>query len=277
MEFWAGAGQKIQLVTRVNELLAVVAAFREEIGGYLKSGGFRKIAQSGEVRLYASDSVPHVVVADGGFGGAGAGDCVAEVITRFDPHLVVSAGFAAGTRAGQPTGSVVICDRLLSVEGPAYLWRRQVGKEIEVNPHLVRNVRTELQTDGKSVQLGSCMTVPQFVSNPSMKAWIGSTFGVSLIDMEGYWAALAAEDANVPFLPLRIVLDTVDQHVSPLVSQSLEDGPVRRVVRGTGFMAAHPGDIRGLLAMGRQTTKARRTLASYLNMLAQTPMAVRAG
>ena len=257
-------------------MLAVVAAFREEIIDYLKSGGFRKIAQSGGVRLYTSDSVPHVVVSDGSFGRAHVGDCVAEVVTRFDPHLVVSAGFAAGTRVGPPTGSAVICDRLLSVEGPAYLWRRQTGREIEINPHLVRNVRSELQTDGESVQMGSCMTVPQFVSNPSMKAWIGSTFGVSLIDMEGYWAATAAAEANVPFLPLRIVLDTVDQNVSPLVAQSLEDSPIRRVVRGARFMAAHPGDIRGLLAMSRQTTRARRLLASHLTLLAQTPMAVRA-
>ena len=257
-------------------MLAVVAAFRNEIIGYLKSGGFRRIAQSGDVRLYTSDSVPHVVVSDGGFGRARVGDCVSEVVTRFDPHLVVSAGFAAGTRAGQPTGSVVICDRLLAVEGPAYLWRRQTGREIQVNPHLARNVRSEIQTDDNSVQLGSCMTVPQFVSNPSMKAWIGSTFGVSLIDMEGYWAALAAEEANVPFLPLKIILDTVDQSVSPLVSQSLEDSPIRRVVRGARFMAAHPRDIPGLLEMSRQTTRARRSLASHLTLLAQTPMAVRA-
>ena len=260
----------------MNELLAVVAAFREEIVGYLKSGGFRKIAQTGEVRLYTSDSVPHVVISDGGFGRARVGDCVAEVVTRFDPHLVVSAGLAAGTIEGQPTGSVVICDRLLSVEGPAYLWRRQRGREIEINPHLAGNVRAELQTDGESVQMGSCMTVPQFVSNPSMKAWIGSTFGVSLIDMEGYWAALAAEEANVPFLPLRAVLDTVEQSVSPLVSQSLEDSPVRRVVRGAGYMAAHPRDIRGILAMARQRTRARQSLASHLTLLAQTSLAVRA-
>ena len=258
-------------------MLAVVAAFREEIVGYLKSAGFRKVAQSGEVRLYTSDSVPHVVVSDGGFGRARVGDCVAEVVTRFDPHLVVSAGFAAGTRVGQPTGSAVICDRLLAVEGPAYLWRRQTGKEIQVNPHLARNVRSEMQTDDNNVQLGSCMTVPQFVANPSMKAWIGSTFGVSLIDMEGYWAALAAEEANVPFLPLRVVLDTVDQNVSPLVSQTLEDNPIRRVVRGARFMAAHPREVPGLLAMGRQTARARVSLASHLTVLAQTPMAVRTG
>ena len=256
-------------------MLAVVAAFREEIVSYLKSGGFRKVSQTGEVRLYTSESVPHVVVSDGGFGRARAGDCVAEVVTRFDPHLVVSAGLAAGTRKGQPTGSAVVCDRLLSVEGPAYLWREQLHREIELNPLLAQNVRAELQSDGGSVQIGSCLTVPQFVSNPSMKAWIGNTFDVSLIDMEGYWAALAAEEANVPFLSLRIVLDTVDQSVSPLVSQSLEDNPIRRVARGARFMAVHPRDIPGLLAIARQTNIARRSLASYLTLLAQTPMAVR--
>ena len=256
-------------------MLAVVAALREEVGEYLKSGGFRRIARSGDVRMYTSDSVPHVVVSDGGFGRSGAGDCVAEVVARFEPHLIVSVGFAAGTRVGQSTGSVVICERLLAVEGPAYLWRRQTGKEIETNQHLVRNMRAEIEAEGGSVQMGSCMTVPQFVSNPSMKSWIGSAFGVSLIDMEGYWAALAAEEANVPFLPMRVVLDTVDQNVSPLVSQSLEDGPIRRVARGARFVAAHPRDIPGLLSMSRQTTRARKSLASHLTLLAQTPMAVR--
>ncbi len=256
-------------------MMAVIAAIREEVAGYLKSGGFRRIARSGGVRLYTSDSVPHVVVSDGGLGRAGAGECVAEVVSRFDPHLIVSVGFAAGTQAGQSTGSAVICDRLLSVEGPAYLWRRQAGKEIEINAHLAQNVRSQLEEHGASVQTGACMTVPQFVSNPSMKAWIGSAFEVSLIDMEGYWAAHAAAESNVPFISLRIVLDTVEQSVSPLVSQFLEDGPLRRAAKGARFIAAHPGDIPGLLSLAHQTKRARKSLTSHLTLLAQTPMAVR--
>ena len=256
-------------------MLAVVAAFRNEIIGYLKSGGFRKVSESGGVRLYTSKSLPHVVVSNGGPGRARTVDCMSEVLARFDPHLVVSAGFAAGTRADQLTGSAVICDRLLSVEGPAYLWQRQSIREIDINPILAQNMRAEIQNDERIVHMGSCLTVPQLVHNSSMKAWVGSTFGVSVIDMDGYWAALAADEANVPFLPLRIVLETVDENVSASVSQSLEDGPIRRIARGARFVASRPHEVSGLVRMGRKTARAGNSMVSYLTLLAQTPMALR--
>ena len=60
--------------------------------------------------------------------------------------------------------------------------------------------------------MGACLTVPQFISNSSMKAWLGRTFEVRLIDMESYWVNEAARGAGVPQLSVKVMLDPVERN-----------------------------------------------------------------
>ncbi len=248
-------------------MLAVAAAFRQEIGGYLKDGGFREVLRNGRLRFHLSDSLPDVVVAEGGLAQAGARECVRLAVSRFGANMIVSAGFAAGALPGQRSGSVVICDRLLALDGPAFTWRGDERMEVEPSRTVVRRIESQTRAREHGYATGSCITVPQLVASSSMKAWIGRTFGVSTMDMESYWVAEAANGASVPWVAVRVVLDPMEQDVSRLVGESLTDAPVRMALRAARHLAAHPDDALGLLKLSRQVGKSGRSLTRFLTQL----------
>ena len=95
---------------------AIVAAFREEIRDYLKRGKFRVADRDDSLRFYyQSRLVPEVVVVEGGPGKQRAVDATEQLIERYNPDLIISAGFAGSVQEGIKTGDLFICDRLLSM------------------------------------------------------------------------------------------------------------------------------------------------------------------
>ena len=252
-----------------------MAAFKQEVDRFLKAGEFSEVSRTGKLRFYQSPALPHVVVSEGGFAKDATSQCVEVVASQFKADLVVSAGFAAGSRRGQSTGSIVICDRLVTVDGPPIMWARDNRLEIETDRAMIRNVVTQMQAEEHGYDVGSCITVPQFVPSSAMKSWIGATFHVSTIDMESFWVADAARTLNLPWLPIRAVLDPVEQNVSRLVGASLNDGSLRRVGRSVFHLAANPGDTPGLLKLARQVQTAGSSLAEFLTRLSQTRLAAR--
>ena len=198
-------------------------------------------------------------------------------MTQFAVDFVVSAGFAAGSRRGQSAGNIVICDRVVVVDGPPYTWGSGNRSEIETDPAMIRNLLTEMQAHEHGYDVGSCITVPQFISNSAMKSWIGATFNVSTIDMESFWVAEAARTLKVRWLPIRAVLDPLEQDLSRLVGESLNDSPLRRVGRSVSHLAANPWETPGLLKLAGQVRTASRALAEFLTRLSRTSLAAGPG
>ena len=253
----------------MKSMLAVIAAFRQEVAGFLKTGSFQETSREGGLRFYTSESLPNVVVSEGGFARESARESVREVVRRFSPTLIVSAGFAGGAKPGQRAGRVVVCDRVIALEGPAYTWKRGIEREMELSTPLLAGLREKMSLDdryrpARGYEIGSCVTVPQFIANSSMKEWLGSAFDASTIDMESYWIAEAAGEMRAPFLAVRAVLDTVDQDVSPIVGRALEQGVAGSSLRSVRHLVSSPFDVFGLLALWRQVKTARKSLGDFL-------------
>ena len=92
-------------------MLAVVAAFRQEIGEFLKAGRFRESERPdgdwGRLRFYTSRAIPGVAVVEGGFGRDGATESVRGAIARCPsgaPDAIICAGFSAGATDGAEDG-----------------------------------------------------------------------------------------------------------------------------------------------------------------------------
>ena len=233
------------------------------------------MSRSDRLRFHLSDSIPHVVVAEGGLAREKAEDSVRQTVSMFQPNMIVAAGFSAGARDGHDSGRIVIGDRIVAVEGPPYTWNRGNRLEIETNQMLLNDAHTALRIVQPEPTIGSCLTAPIMVSNSAMKRWIGSTYDVATIDMESYWVAEAATRHSVPWLPIRVVLDPVDQDVCRLVGESLEDTRLRRAMRSAGHLVKHPGDLAGLLKLSIQVRRASAALAGMLAQLSRAEFATR--
>ena len=247
--------------------LAVIAAFRREIGGFLRRGGFREVGRADGLRVHRSEAAPSVVVIEGGLARDGARTGARLAMSRFGAEMIVSAGFAAGAKAGQRSGSVLICDRLVSVEGPAFAWRGDSRTEIRPRAALLNRALAQAGAVDGDCRPGGCVTVPQIVSNPSMKAWLGRSFDAAALDMESYWVAEAANDARLPWIAVRAILDPVEQEVSSFVGETLRDGRFARAARAARHLAARPSDAPGLIRLASQVKKCGASLAEALTRL----------
>ncbi|MCH7800982.1 MAG: hypothetical protein IIC24_05485, partial [Chloroflexi bacterium] len=244
-------------------MLAIVAAFKDEVSGYLKRGQFQVTRQDNGFRIYESEQVPEVVISEGGIGKDRSQESARLTVERFKPDMMVSAGFAGGASEGLRSGEVFICDRLVAVDGPPYLW----GKMDEVfessGVEMVKRFRQAILGDSVGYQVGACLTVPQFVSNRSMKAWLGNAFNVNLIDMESYWVSEVAGSFGIPCLTIRVVLDPVDQSVPRFIGEIVDKGTTARALRAVAHLVMNPADVPRLIRLSRQVRVARASLTRF--------------
>ena len=244
-------------------MLAIVAAFKDELSSYLKRGKFQVTTQANGFRTYESEQIPEVVVSEGGIGKERSQESARLAAERFKPDMMISAGFAGAALEGVRPGEVFLCDRLVAVDGPPYLW----GKE-EVfhssDAEIVQRFSQSALGDRADFRVGACLTVPQFVSNHAMKAWLGSTFNVNLIDMESYWVSEVAGSFGIPYLAVRAVLDPVDQSVPSFIGETVDKGAAVRTLRSVAHLIMNPADGPQLVRLSRQVRVARASLAKLL-------------
>ena len=252
--------------------LAIIAAFRREIGGFLRRGGFREVGRADGLRFHRSESAPDVVVIEGGLARDGARAGARAAASRFGAEMIVSAGFAAGAKAGQRSGGALICDRLIALEGPAFTWSRDSTLEIRPDPALLNRALARMGASERGCETGGCVTVPQFVANAPMKAWLGRAFDASALDMESYWVAESAADARLPWIAVRAILDPVEQDVSRFVGDTLRDGRIARGVRAVRHLSSRPSDAPGLVKLSRQVKRCASALADALTRLTAAPL-----
>ncbi len=84
---------------------------------------------------------------------------------------------------------------------------------IEPNDDLLDLARHALAATGLRVVATDGLTVDSPVDTAEAKADLGRRYRVGAVNMEDYWVAREARQADVPFLAVRAVLDTGDQHL----------------------------------------------------------------
>ena len=249
-------------------MILVVAAMKEELAEYLDRGRFFVLDRSEQVALFQSMYRRDVVVVVTGIGRKRAEDATGVAIMRLAPDLVISTGFAGAVRPGLETGELVLCDTVLSVEGPADSWAGSATPALPAGDAGLRErVSTGIQESGERCSSGGCLSVPEIVLNGPDKRRIGVDYKVSIVDMESYWVSRIAAEHRVPCLVLRSVLDTVEQSLPSFVGSMPANGSrSRRSVLGQAL--ARPGELPGLVRLARQARVARASLARALFTLA---------
>ena len=241
-------------------MLAIVAAFKEEVHSYLKRGGFGLVDRDESVRFYQRKSDSRVVVAEGGAGRGGAQEVTRRVIEAYHPDFIVCAGFAGGVRRGLRPGDLFVCDRLMSIDGPTFSWQPASARELPPRD-LDSEVLDGLRGDYARC---SCLSVPWFVPSGSTKGWIGETLPVSIVDMESYWVSETAASLDIPHMVVRSVLDPVEQTLPAFVSRAVREGDGRKWTSALSYALRRPADLPALLRLPAQVRVASISLAEFL-------------
>ena len=255
-------------------MLAVVADLRQDIGGFLRAGRFRESDREDGLRFFSSTSLPHVIAVAGRLDeDEDSARSVGALVSRCNPEIIVTAGLASAAKSGLPTGEIILCDRVMAVDGPAYSWRKSEAREIETDPSLVKEVVRQMTASDMNFQVGACLTVPQPDLKLPMKEWLGNTFEVSAMDSDGYSLADAVRQTRRPLVPVRVVMDTLERDFSPRALENIRYPFGKRILRSTGYVAANPLRIFEVAKLSAQARSARKSLARFLYRLSRTQLA----
>ena len=211
---------------------------------------------------FLSNRLKDIVVVSGAIGEKSY-EAALNLVKNYSPDFVISVGFAASLRDEVPIGTVVLCEKLMSLSGPMALWSNESAKSLDVpicRPF--RSLFDNLDYKGRTFIKDGLVSVPGIVSNEKMKLWFGEEFGSAVMDREGALVAEACSKTGVPFALIRGVTSARSSTISRF-NQKLET--VGQPVAFRLFLS--PGKLIALLAFQFRRRKAVRKLDQVVSRI----------
>jgi adenosylhomocysteine nucleosidase len=182
-----------------------------------------------------------------GIGQAAAG-AAAHALLDAGASALMTFGLAGGLDPALKCGSVVLPGELIAPGGMRLVacrsWRERVAAAI-------RPLR--------GVSEGDLLTSLLAIDTPADKAAAFRATGAVAVDMESAAVAQVAADHDVPFIAVRVIVDTAADSLPHAVVDASRAGRVQVGRLLAGLMMA-PGEIAGLIRLAQRYRIAMRTL-----------------
>ena len=193
-----------------------------------------------EARLVAG--LGHVLAGGGDRPGAVR---ATEALMSAGVSAVLSFGLAGGLAPDLPAGALVV-PRAVLVDGQ----------------RLACDARLMAWLGGATVDL--LTDAPGIIVTRSAKSALWAATGAAAVDLESGPLARAAHHAGLPFAVLRAVCDPATRDLPPAALAALDAHGGIAALRIAGSILKHPGQLPGLIALGRDTARARQTLLTVI-------------
>jgi adenosylhomocysteine nucleosidase len=188
--------------------------------------------------------------------GRAAAAAAAQALVDAGVSALMTFGMAGGLDPKLTPGSVVIPGELISTDGTRYTacreWREQVAAA-------VRALRT--------VSEGNLLTSTHAIETPADKAAAFRGTGAAAVDMESAAVAEIAAKHNLPFIAVRVIVDTAADMLPRAVVAASLGGRVR-FVRLIGGLILAPREIASLIRLAQRYRIAMRSLHAIGSQLA---------
>ncbi|MBV8458420.1 MAG: hypothetical protein JO122_17600 [Acetobacteraceae bacterium] len=189
----------------------------------------------------------HAPVAIGGGTQAGA-RAAAQSLLAQGATALLSFGSAGGLDPSLPAGTIIIPSAVVTETG-----------------HYSTDPRLSAALGGPTPHL--LLAAAQPIATAQAKQHLHVETGCAAVDMESGAVAEAATAAAIPFAVLRAICDPAERTVPPAALIALDARGVINLRRIAISVARDPTQIPSLLALARDGTRARRTLAVHLSRL----------
>ena len=179
---------------------------------FLRKHKFERSGLNGGTFL--SNKLQDVVVVSGAIGEKSY-EATLNLVENYSPDFIISVGFAASLRDEVPIGTVILCEKLMSLSGPMALWSNESAKSLDVpicRP--LQSLFDNLDYKGKTFIKDGLVSAPGIVSNEKMKLWFGKQLGSAVMDREGALVADACSKMGVPFALIRGVTSARSSTIS---------------------------------------------------------------
>ena len=197
-----------------------------------------------------------VALVESGVGQEKAGAATEVLIDVFEPKRILSTGYGGG-----------LAKRLkrFNVCFPEMLMRQSDGARLDLSepvPKLVAQAESG-PIEGKLVLL----TTDHVVASPKEKRSLGLKTGAELVDMETFAVAEVCRKHDVPFLSLRIILDTAEEELPQDVQRIMKNaeiGGARLAGTVLGSLFSRPSSMIDLFSLKQRALEATDRLAKRI-------------
>lgn len=193
-----------------------------------------------------------LVILECGVGRAAASRGTEALLAGHRPALVISAGFAGGLQPQLKRGNFLLADKLID----------EAGEQQSIDA--LDTAKSELLETAR-IHAGTLLTVDRIVAGVDEKAALGEKTGAAAVDMETFDVAAVCRAAAVPFLPVRIISDAVDEplprETERLARQRTMAG---RLGAALGVVMRRPGSVKEFMRLRLNSIEMADHLAEFL-------------
>ena len=181
-------------------MLIVAASMEQELNGLR-----REILDIEE----ATGVYPPVDLRVIGVGPDRSGSTLATILQRDESNVdgVLILGVAGGVDPDLETGDLLLADRYALQNGVA----QGAGQALRPDIGMLQSAQQAALNLSVPVFGGGSLTVDHLVAEPKEREELRAQYQIQSVNMEDYRAAEAAQRSGVPFLSVRVVLDTASQ------------------------------------------------------------------
>lgn len=198
---------------------------------------------------------PHAAIAASGATRTGAQREAAR-LAACGADCLLSFGLAAGLDPALPPGTLILPERVMA-------W----GASYACDPTL-----RHILGAGQTGVLGSALLHSDtVVLDAAEKAHLFATSQCASLDMESGFLARAAEEAGLPFAVLRVVCDPASRSLPPVAGTVLSPDGGLNIKALLGSLLRHPGQISGLIGLGKDAGRARTAMLTFLEQQRTRP------
>ncbi|MCA9484962.1 MAG: hypothetical protein KC553_14620 [Nitrospina sp.] len=195
--------------------------------------------------------------------GVGAGRAL-EALRKTREHyplvLALSVGYAGATDPELNLGDIVLAERVLRVGGGD---AAEALRVLPLDPALVSQAMVLSCPPETALHRGALLTVDRVVSLPEDKQALAKQYRALAVDMETFDLLEYARREALPFLSVRAISDTADQHLADLTHLVKETGEPD-IVKAGWHVLTNPGDLKHALSLRAQTKQATARLTEFL-------------
>ena len=165
-------------------------------------------------------------------------------------QALVSFGIAGGLDPALSSGTLVLPRNVKTPEGG------NIECTISWHGRFAGSLLSSITTSARDL-----VSVTEPVVTAEAKRDLAERSGAGAVDVESAAVGAVARELGLPFLTIRAIADTADQHLPTAALKATNaDGSVS-TRRALLALAMHPGETGDMLRLARQTGKAKRTLA----------------
>jgi adenosylhomocysteine nucleosidase len=180
--------------------------------------------------------------------GRDAAERAARALVDAGVAALMTFGMAGGLDPALMAGSVVLPCELISADGTRYLASRSWRERVAAAVGPVR-----------AVSAGNLLTSTRAIDTPADKSAAFRDTGAAAVDMESAPVAAIALHHNLPFIAVRVIVDTAADTLPRAVVNASRAGRVQigRLIAG---LILAPGEIAALIRLARRYRIAMRSL-----------------